>query len=757
MATLDTELHLLLAEKAYFDNNPAAGQLEIGPDEALFIKLKFTGDVDALAAAGFTLGSRTGDIAYGQTTLAGLEALARHPQVIAIEKQRRARLFLNKSVPEVRANEVWSRSGDVFTGYSGRGVIVGIIDTGIDFRHHAFRKPGGQTRILKIWDQTLTPTGLETRPDPITDPAIGAAPLNYGVEYRTQHIDDTLAGGAALVPVRHIDEYGHGTHVAGIAAGDGSQSGNCEDPFHYVGVAPEADLMVVRMFGLTPSDTGSPPSASGYMMDAICYLFNEAKRVGKPLVVNLSLGTFTEKMDGSSADCQAIERLLGNNATGRAIVFAAGNEADDRRHAAATIAPGATVRIDFRVRNQDGTARDFVVVYDHNDVQAQLTSPVPGPNGVIPWVASGAPPAVSATANGTGRVTLTNGPRRIALRLRPLAGGNNVPGTWSLELQNTGALPRSVHAFSLSDAPRKPRFKTHVSVRTTLSEEATGASTITVGSYRTVGRVLSEFSSRGPTLDGPPKVKPELSAPGEMITSAGLPKDRASGCRNCCCTCCRTFYVHNRGTSMAAPHVTGAIALMLHKNPTLNHAAIKDFLTLKAAPKPAGTTPDEDAGWGAGRLDVSAAVETVPQVNPPVQALRSPNPLAALEENLLATERGPQLRDVAEKNAEEVWSLIQTNRRVATIWHRCRGPVWARLALKAVYSPGASVPMEADGIGLMDALRRFAEVLKRYGSPALRADVQALEQDITLIRDGMSLREMIAAIGGVPTKTSLQG
>ena len=107
MANLDTELQMLLVRKEFFDQNPGSGQLEIGPNEPLFIALKFRGDVHALVAVGFQLGSVIGSIAYGQTTLAGLEALARHPQVEFIERQRRATLHLDGSVPDIKANQVW--------------------------------------------------------------------------------------------------------------------------------------------------------------------------------------------------------------------------------------------------------------------------------------------------------------------------------------------------------------------------------------------------------------------------------------------------------------------------------------------------------------------------------------------------------------------------------------------------------------------------------------------------------------------------
>jgi len=761
MAILDAELQMLLARKEHFDKNPSSGPLDVRPDEPLFIAVKFHGDVNALVAVGFHLGSAIGSIAFGQTTLAGLAALAQHPQVEFIEKQRRADLHLDVSVPETRANLVWTRVGDHFTGYSGRGVIVGIVDSGIDIRHHAFRKPDGTTRVLKIWDQTLTALTAEGAPGPITDPAIAATPmpLGYGVEYDANEINETLQSADPVVPVRHVDRLGHGTHVAGIAAGDGSQNGNCHGAYNYVGVATEADLMVVRMWGLTKGDPAQPATPNSVMVDAIAYLLNEAHRAGKPLAINLSLGKFSDKMDGTSAVCQAIDTLLTHNSQGRAIVFSAGNDGNNDFHATGVVPAGAgnVLRFDFTVFDGDTATRQLYVRCGGATPQIRVTSPVAGPIGVVGWVPFGPPGFDDFSANGVGGVvSIRSQAGVINITIQPPAPGRNVPGTWALELQSTGAAAAPVDAFCLfgsSHDPKSPRFTSATTSRSTLNEFATGFQTIAVGSYHESGLVfsghLSDFSSRGPTLDAVarPHPKPELAAPGENITSAGLPRNRA-GCHLFCCQCCQDFYVDMSGTSMSAPHVTGAIALMLHKNPTLRHADIRDLLAGNTAPKIPGSTPDEDQGWGRGRLDVKKVIDAVAQVNPPAaQLVAATPPLVELRDSLFRTERGAALYGLVEQYAAEVWALIQGNRRVATIWHRCKGPVWVRRFLLAVHAADTAMRLEVDGLHLRDSMLRFAGALKRFGSPALRHDVQAWESAIALIEDSMSLAAIVDAVG----------
>ena len=144
-------------------------------------------------------------------------------------------LHLDASIPEIKANQVWTVNAatGVFSGQTGNGAIVGIIDTGIDFQHSFFTKAASPrtTRIQRIWDMGLAKKGAEKAPDP-TFLGLPAGSQSYGVEYTADHINAVLQKKPGAMPVRHRDCVGHGTHVASTAAGDGR-------PKHkFIGVAP---------------------------------------------------------------------------------------------------------------------------------------------------------------------------------------------------------------------------------------------------------------------------------------------------------------------------------------------------------------------------------------------------------------------------------------------------------------------------------------------------------------------------------------
>ena len=164
----------------------------------------------------------------------------------------------------------------MFAGNAGTNIILGEVDTGIDWTSSDFKNPDGTTRILNIWDQNV--------------PGTPPASFSYGTEWTAAQIN---AGTCT-----HHDIYGHGTHVMGTAAGNGSATGNGQPAFQFMGMAPRADIIVVATDFTTAS-----------ILDGVNYIFQKAAAAGKNAVVNLSLGTQYGAHDGSEVFDTAIDAM----------------------------------------------------------------------------------------------------------------------------------------------------------------------------------------------------------------------------------------------------------------------------------------------------------------------------------------------------------------------------------------------------------------------------------------------------------------
>ena len=727
------------------------------------ISVQFTGPPEVLEAAGMEIASIVGPVAYGQATIAALDRLDSLDAILSISKLRKKNLLLNDSIPDIRANQVWTRTGDVFA-QGGQGVIVGIIDTGIEYRSHNFRShPDNKTRLLSIWDQTLAAgTGEATPRSPVTIP-LGADPihphrpinLNYGVEYTGDQINAYLTNGSATPNIRHDDEDGHGSHVSGIAAGSGIQRGRCHGAYTYIGVAPAADLIVVRLWGLTKGDDKKPlPAGSGStMIDAIIYILNEAKKRNKPVVINLSLGSFTAELNGENGESKSIDALLQANSAGAAIVFGAGNDADSRFHARATVPAGPTDSLPLKFKISSGKSdknrRSMTVRYTGTNLRVRLSSEES--STPTPWVTSADPTKTFAdTVNGSGgKVEITNFADQIEISLIPPPNEKNRKGEWTLELQSTTPVATPFDAYwqyvSWHEDEPPPHFLNHTTVQGTLSTEGSTHEVITVGAYAVSGSELAKFSSRGVALG--PGQKPEITAPGVSIVSTDSGDYR--GCCNwLCCRCC--FYKNLDGTSMAAPHVAGAVALLFQKTPTLTHVEVKKRLIDKARPVTTSVL-DDQLGWGHGKLDVKAAYDVPAPVPPTPSPAPPPTPfvelppsqIELLQHRVVSSPNWPQLEALFDRYGREINTLVNTNKRVATVWHRCGGPAWVRVALQLIDMPSMPIPATAAGHPLQESIDRMQAILQRYGSAGLVSALYRLSPALAFVESGRSLLQLV--------------
>ena len=732
MGVLDPRLNSLLATRAHYAERVRKGELtpEDAPEapERVGVLIKYTGDVADLKALGLEVGSVLGSpatafsIATGTIALDRVEALAAVDHVVKVEMGRPLQNELDVSTVEIRAKPLHGGPNPL----TGKRVVIGVIDDGLDYRHHAFRAAGGGTRILNIWDQSLT-----VRPKRPQDPFQEAAPPEFpslGVEYTQAQIDQALHASKPLDVVRIFDnDRAHGTHVTGIAAGDGSQAGtrpgdHCTGANTYIGVAPEADIIFVRS-----RPQGSQLGESQNLVDAMRYIFTRAGQLdggaGRPCVINISKGDNLGPHDGTSLVEQAIDLMLVlGTATRRAIVKSAGNEGDKRHHAMATVtAAGGKKTIAFSMPARAKRKQYMECWYDGAErLDVQLFAPgAPSPSS--PVVHPGDPPRVWTVNPGAAaaqRVTVTitsaladpdNNDNRIFLEWSSGASARPPNGPWRIEFTSTSAGSAQLHCW-LERGKRKVRaiFTSDVTTSHTISIPGTSANVITVGSYSaeeltsgsgkgTQKGDLAASSSRGPTRAG--GRKPDITAPGISITAA-----KADSHAGCCCDCCYDFYVDKDGTSAAAPHVTGVIALMFQKNPNLDLTQITDALNGTARdPGDGSVLPNND--WGTGKVDATAAVNAVPA--PPVPAgggggggPGGGNPLPFLvaptldmrdrvllrrlqrfQRWVLEFPTGHLYASLVSRHVDEVLRLINTNRRVATVWHRNGGPALVRAAL----------------------------------------------------------------------------
>ncbi|MFB3910345.1 MAG: S8 family serine peptidase [Candidatus Eisenbacteria bacterium] len=579
-----------------------------------------------LAALGAEPDSRVGDIVTAVVTAETLELLGSDPGIDAVEASYRMEANLDVSVPEVRANLVNGAGG-----YTGRGVLFGLLDDGIDLTHDDFKDGQGKTRALYVWDQWID----------------GAPPagFGYGTEYSKSQID---AGQATSF----IDFGGHGAHVAGIAVGDGSSTPTLK----YRGVAWEADILAVRngwcdMFcyggGMPPY---GPQDTKG-SIDALQWFLQKRDQLGKPLVVNQSQGTMMGPHDGTTLFETAYNQMIQND--NLIVCVASGNDQDEAWHGRADVSPGGqgTFVIQHDVSQGARGMVFFECWYDQGDafrwqVQTPSGATIDVPSSIpldqYPGTRTAHSDSVfywtttSSAVNGQGYASYI-----IQNRTNGVEGGN-----WTIRAIAENALPSGgvVDLFCERNQPNI-RVTTGANDEAIVGMPGSCSGVITVGSYNTklewdgldghyqalneneVGDI-SSFSSWGPLRHG--AAKPDLSAPGAWIMSvfaAGSDNEPAT-------TDPTQKYVIMPGTSMATPHVAGAIALMLQKDPTLTPSQVKTILQDTArSDNWTGTTPNRK--FGAGKLDVKAAVDAVGGGGPPQCATRSGDATADNSVNVL--------------------------------------------------------------------------------------------------------------------------
>lgn len=535
-------------------------------------------------------------------TLDALRRLAKQLGVEYIQITSGATQMLNLARQEAGTDQI-HKGTDLPKAYTGEGVVVGVVDAGFDYMHAAFRRPAdGALRIKRVWEQGAT----------TLDGASAPAKYGYGIELNTPELIEKAQGDS--------DSNSHGTHVAAIAAGSDAYKDGA-----YVGNAPDADIVLVAL------DLNASTNAD--ISNAVQYIFDYADEVGKPCVVNLSLGNQDGPHDGTSTFDTMTDAMQG---PGRLIVGAAGNHRTDAFHidhtfATADAAPLRTF-VKYKVAPSNsvsgGTIEiwgekgvDFTVdiaaysTFNKKDARSTTVYPAEGVTNVdFGKYATGTWKVASEVSplNGKPHVVLTSALTSIrnnyaiALTVTPKTAGR--VNIWSdntyLALES-----RDIEGFSAPDA-----------ASSTLCEiGGTGKRILTVGSYttrneyttnggqqatlqETVGD-LSSFSSYGPTVDG--RMKPNITAPGCFIISAVSNNDASGNLMYAEYN--ENFgrynqYGYMQGTSMASPFVAGIVATWLQAYPQLTPEQLHEIVQ-NTARKDSFTATAPDSNWGYGKIN----------------------------------------------------------------------------------------------------------------------------------------------------------
>lgn len=607
---VDPKLLLLHKDPAVFAKgftNAALGAAADPKETVVPVVLKTTASRRSLEALGATIGSVHGDIVTARIPLEKLEALALLQDVEAIEASYRLYNCLDVSVPECGGTRVRTE-----LGYTGNGVIVGLLDTGIDPYHPDFLDANNKTRVQFIWDQWS-----QTGPAP--------SGYTYGREWTKQQID---AGQCTMT-----DEGAHGSHCAGTAAGDGSAS-----TAGYIGMATKADIIMVAnasedmfTYGFAPPWYPSPSTVGS--LDGLAYLYQKKTQLNKPMVISWSQGVIMGPHDGSTLFEQGVDNFISQRNI--AVCIAAGNDQERGWHARSQVSTGSARTVSFTTGTpgQDQLSGDvkFEIWYKLGDkLNLELIDPMGGVSRIFGPDETNWPGAIMSTGDTVWVYSNSNHPvSHKGYFLVDLWDWNDgvTQGTWRIRLSANNSLPQGGAFDAWFERNQYASYwLENVSLETIVGMPGSSKNSITVASYNTklqwydvdgngwsmndetLGEI-SGFSSHGPTADG--RQKPNLAAPGQIIASV-----MSSGARPGYLNDQRYYvapdqqHVYMQGTSMATPHVAGCVALMLEKKPTASYTEIRDALQNTARHDSyTGQGWQKDFGWG--KLDAYAAVQAM--------------------------------------------------------------------------------------------------------------------------------------------------
>lgn len=465
----------------------------------------------------------------------------------------------------------------------GRGIIVAVLDTGIDYQHQAFTYHDGTTRILSLWDQTIQEG---SPPDGFT----------YGTEYTREHINVALKSDDPLSIVPSVDTNGHGTAIASIIAGKSSPE------YSFSGVVPESDLVIVKLKQAKNSLKKIffvPEEIECYqetdLIIGIAYVTSIAQRLNRPIVICIAMGTSQSSHDGRGATSFITNYLVQQPNIG--ITISAGNEANKHRHYY-----NSTTAVPFQ--------NDFELRVGGNDklfaielwplIPARLSIEIIAPNRESTMEVH---PSLGVCRRFPGIfipsvVWINNyifeeetGDQLILLRFQ-----DPIPGNWTIRVKNLDNGPFSFHAWLPSaDLISEETFFLYSDPNTTITSPGNATSPLTVTAYNQFNNSILPESGRGYTRTG--FMKPDIAAPGYQLTCA-VPGNQ---------------YGSITGSGTAAAHAAGIIAMVFEwavsRGNYTNITGIDvNRLLIRGARRPS-TTTYPNIVWGYGQIDINTLFE----------------------------------------------------------------------------------------------------------------------------------------------------
>lgn len=559
-------------------------ELSVGFDETTNswdLIVKYQGNLDRVREMGATVKELSNGYAILTVPELFVDTVSNLEEIIFVEKPKSLEFGVLNGKRISCVNQVQVPGSEIggINGLFGEGVIIGVADSGIDYTNSAFRNADGTTRILKLWDQ-------------VTDTV-----------FEEEQINEALKSTNPYEIVNSRDVSGHGTHVAGIAAGNYAENKNDN-----LGIATKSKLIIVKM--AEPTSNSFPKTTQ--LMEAVDFIVKNANAYGMPFVINVSFGNTYGSHDGTSLLSTYFDSIIDGNRM--VMVIGSGNEGDSAGHVGGYIGSADGIR---RESDNNGDIRNDnrrLNGEEKKEIELQV-SEYQGSFGIQLWknyvdiwgVMITAPSGISTPiVNKDGYIfsyeldntivkILYGTPKpytryqevyiSLIPRERYVKSGiwtismipeRTVNGRYDLWLPTSGSINENTRFLSPDPF-------------VTLTVPAATRRAITVGAYNGNNDTIAPFSGRGFTRENN-QVKPDIVAPGVNILSAS-----------------NTGGITTRsGTSMATPFVTGSVALMMEwgivrgNDPFLYGEKVKAYL-IRGARHLAGVEnyPSELAGWGA--------------------------------------------------------------------------------------------------------------------------------------------------------------